>query len=272
MSAIETKVTGHYAGAGSPLVRVLDRLRDVGIDAHDLTEEMMSGIDQFHLGGRGATIRVLDDLGLAERTHVLDLGCGIGGPAQTMAATRNWKVLGADLTPEFVVAATELSALVNLAEATRFVVGDVTALDLEACSFGGATLFHVGMNLPDKAAVFREVARLLRPGGRFAVYDVMRTGPGEIAYPVPWGSDETSSFVESEEEYVEAIEQAGLSVERIENFAPLIPGFMATTNATPGLDLTVLMGEAFPAMLENVRGGMAGGTLAPIEIIAAAPR
>lgn len=224
MDEIGATVTGHYGGAGSPFARVLDRLRDLDIDTRDLTERMLSGVDEFHLGGRGATLRVLDDLGLAEGTHVLDLGSGVGGPARTMAGTRRWNVVGVDLTPEFVAAATELSALVGLDDSTRFLVGDVTGLDLEPHGFGGATLFHVGMNLPDKAAVFREVARLLRPGGRFAVYDIMRTGPGEIAYPVPWANDERSSFVESQEQYVAALESAGLSIEHTENFAPSFPG------------------------------------------------
>jgi ubiquinone/menaquinone biosynthesis C-methylase UbiE len=61
-------------------------------------------------------------------------------------------------------------------------------------SFDGAYMLHVGMNIEDKEKLASEVARVLRPGSVFGIYDVMRTGPGELAYPVPWAARDLSSL------------------------------------------------------------------------------
>jgi hypothetical protein len=47
-------------------------------------------------------------------------------------------------------------------------------------------MIHVGMNVEDKPALFTGVHRVLKQGGTFAVFDVMRTREGELSYPVPW--------------------------------------------------------------------------------------
>ena len=79
-------------------------------------------------------------------------------------------------------------------------------------SFDGAYMMHVGMNIEDKAALCAEVSRVLRPGARFGIYDVMRTGDGEIAYPVPWATTAATSFLAQPAQYRQALEAAGFSV------------------------------------------------------------
>jgi len=56
-------------------------------------------------------------------------------------------------------------------------------------------MIHVGMNIADKAGVFREVRRVLKPSGMFVIFDILRAGDGEIVYPVPWALREETSFV-----------------------------------------------------------------------------
>ena len=74
-------------------------------------------------------------------------------------------------------------------------------------------MVHVGMNIPDKQAVFAEVHRVLAPGGRFALYEQMRTGDGDLPYPLPWAEDERSSFVETVDDYSAHLEAAGFTVD-----------------------------------------------------------
>ena len=143
---------------------------------------------------------LLDPLGLAPGVAALDIGCGIGGTARTLAARYGARVEGIDLTPEFVAVAEALSRLAGV-EGVAFRTGSATALPFEAARFDLATMLHVGMNVADKAALFAEAARVLRPGGRFAVFDVMRVGPGEIAYPMPWAGSPDISFVETPDAY-----------------------------------------------------------------------
>ena len=78
-------------------------------------------------------------------------------------------------------------------------------------------MVHVGMNIPDKQAVFAEVHRVLAPGGRFAIYEQMRTADGDLPYPLPWAEDERSSFVETPEDYTRHLEAAGFTVEEVED-------------------------------------------------------
>ena len=87
----------------------------------------------------------------------------------------------------------------GLGERATFLTTPGESLPLEDASFDAALMVHVGMNIPDKQAVFTEVHRVLVAGGRFAVYEQMRTGDGELPYPIPWAEDRRSSFVETAE-------------------------------------------------------------------------
>ena len=193
MGEIEAKVTAHYT-PGDLHGRILAGLKAAGRDVEALRPEDLKPFESLHVGGWQATEHVVERLGVASGARVLDVGCGIGGTARTLAVQRGATVTGIDLTPAFVAAAADLSRRAGIG-GVEFVEGSATALPFEDASFDAATMLHVGMNVADKAALFREVARVLRPGGGFAVYDVMRVGPGTLTFPMPWIADPAASFV-----------------------------------------------------------------------------
>ena len=79
-----------------------------------------------------------------------------------MIATRyGCRVTGVDLTPQFVETARALSAMCGMEDRVRFEVGSAVALPFPDASFDLALLLHVGMNVPDKAALFREARRVV---------------------------------------------------------------------------------------------------------------
>lgn len=156
-------------------------------------------------------------------------------------------VTGIDLTPEFVETARSLSDRVGLGERTEFLATAGESTPLAEGSYDAAVMVHVGMNIPNKTAVFAEVHRLLRPGGRFALYEQVRTGEGALPYPLPWAEDERSSFVETAADYRAHLEAAGFEVEDTEDRTP------STLGPPPSgpVSNVVVFGPAFMQRIAN---------------------
>ena len=243
-------------------------LQRAGIDIESLATDDLAGLDQLHAGSVGATEAVLDVLSLTPDVTLLDVGSGIGGPARLAADRHGSRVVGIDLSPDFVTLARDLTARVGLASSVSFDVGSATALPYEDASFERAMLSHVGMNIADKAAVFAEVRRVLAPDGRFALFEQMRVGDGDLTFPLPWADDEQSSFVRTHDDYVQLLTAAGFAIEHDENRAAAIA---AGGPPAPG-DLTPadLFGDGFGDRMTNNIVATMHGILAPILIVASA--
>jgi SAM-dependent methyltransferase len=100
----------------------------------------------------------------------------------------------------------------GLAARVSYCQASALALPFEAGTFDGAYMMHVGMNIADKPALFAEVRRVLKPGAMFAIYDVMRTGAGELRFPLHWAATPETSFVVGAAEYRRALEAGGFSI------------------------------------------------------------
>lgn len=277
MDRTETIVAGHY-GSGRVMEGIRAALARAGLGARAVTEADLKAVDEFHTGGAAATEALLDQIEIGPDSRVLDLGCGIGGPARTIAARRGAFVTGVDLTPEYVAAARELSALVGLGDRTAFLQGSVAALPVADGSADVALMQHVGMNVADKPALFREAARALAPGGVFALFDVM-AGPeaGPPAFPLPWAGAPGTSFVAPPAAYRAAAAAAGL-VPRAERdrtefardfFRRLLDRL--SREGPPPLGLHLLMGADGRNKIANYLAALEAGRLAPVEMIFARP-
>ena len=99
-----------------------------------------------------ATIELAEAAELAPSTRVLDLGCGIGGPARYLTATFGCSMTGVDLSPGFIDAATYLTARCELSEHVNFQIGDALHLPFEDAAFDTVFLQHTAMNIEDRAA------------------------------------------------------------------------------------------------------------------------
>ena len=185
-------------------------------------------------------------------------------------------MVGIDLTPAFVELANELTARTGLAGRARFVEGSALALPFEPASFDLATMFHVGMNIEDKPTLFREVRRVLRPGGSFVVYDLMRTADGDLPMPMPWADSAATSFVETPSSYRQSLEAAGFRIAEERNWTDLVMSAVAERRARfaaegpPVVGLHLLMGPSGAERLARGTGAVAAGLIAPIEIVATA--
>lgn len=200
----------HYAREGELTGRILSALTAADKDLGALSAEDLSPFDQFHIRGSQATAELAQLLSPQAGQRLVDLGCGIGGPARRLAAEHGCEVVGLDLTEVYCRTARELSALVKLAGQNRFVCGDALRLPFAESSFDIVWTQHAAMNIADKARLYREVARVLKPGGRFGLYDVMAGPAGDPYFPVPWASEARWSHLMAPAGVREAIRAAGL--------------------------------------------------------------
>ena len=271
----ESKVAGHYTRGGLEET-ILQAAVRMGLDPERLNAMDLAPADEFHVGGLDATRELASQMELAPGLHILDVGSGIGGPARYFASEHQCKVTGVDLTEEFVQVARSLTRRTNLDNSVDFVQGSALDLKFEAGTFDRAYMIHVGMNVADKTVVFREVRRVLKPGGKFAIFDFLRTGDSPLTYPVPWASSEETSFVVSKQSYRDALQKAGFRIEEERVRTAFAIEFTeraiarATQNGQPALALHLLMGELAPVMIKNVLVMMKQGVLAPVELFARA--
>lgn len=268
---IEDDVARHYTH-GSLEAAVDQSLEALGKTPASITHDDLVQIDEFHVGGRAATHRLIASCDFRAGQTLLEVGSGLGGPARTIAATSGATVVGIDLTPEFVAVAANLSRRVGLADRTSFHAGSALATPFEPARFDGATLIHVGMNIADKAALFREVRRVLKPGATFGIYDIMRSGDGDLTFPLPWSSVPATSFVERPEVYKAALAAAGFDVVAETDRVPEAMAFFKATAEQQKIQQVRLTfrGQGFKEKAQNLNNLIVAGVIGPREIIARA--
>lgn len=272
MGGIEEGVARHYS-AYDVLPRIRAGLQAMGLDPDHIQPGDLKQVDEFHIGGAQATESLLAELDFKPGMQVLDIGCGVGGPARMMALKTGANVTGVDLTPAFVEAASTLSAMAGMADKVSFKVGSATALPFLDASFDAATLLHVGMNIPDKQGLFREACRVLRPGAVFAAYEVMRVSGGALSFPVPWAEREEFSALAEPEAYRKAATAAGFELVAEKDRSAVALDFFdrvraqAESAAPSPLGLHLLMGPTVGVKTGNMIAALKAGTIAPIQMI-----
>lgn len=278
MDSLNTRIAAHYA-TGGLYDRIAAALTELGVDLNRVTVDDLHPVDEFHTAGIEATDKILGRLKIGPGTAYLDIGSGIGGTARKVAARYGCRAVGVDLTDSYVETAKRLSALAGLDEKTEYRVGSALEMPVAGDAFDVATLLHVGMNIADKAALLREVRRVLKPGGTFAVYDVMRdTDAGDIAYPMPWSSVAETSFVADPVVYRDAAEAAGLMLVSDDSYRDHARDYFARVIAAieknggpPPLGIHLLMGDTAPQKIKNYVECLTAGLIAPRAMIFQAP-
>lgn len=271
------RVSRFYSGPGGLVAAIASALDAAGLDRATLRPADLAPVDEFHIRGRAASLEIIEALGLTAESHVLDLGSGLGGPARTLAESTGCTVTGIDLTPEFCEVATALSAWTGLSERTRFHVGDATDTGLPDSAVDAALTVHVAMNISDKHALCAEAFRVLRPGGRFVVYDVLQGEGGDVHYPVPWANDSSTSFLATPEDMRELLAAAGFEVlSEVDSSDESLVWFQqmrarSERDGPPPVTFTAFLGDAFAQMAANQVANLAERRIRTVMFACARP-
>ncbi|HHZ07388.1 MAG TPA: methyltransferase domain-containing protein [Rhizobiales bacterium] len=249
-------VESHYRGSGDLSNVIADKLRKAGKEMDRLTTADLATVDEFHIRGRKATLELAGYLNLGPSSDVLDIGSGLGGPARTIAETFGCHVTGVDLTQEFCDAAAALSGWVGLSDRVAFRQGDATSLPFADAVFDAAITMHVAMNIAAKDRMYAEARRVLKPGGRFVVYDVLQGEGGDVLFPVPWAREPSISHLATPDTMPLLLSDAGFRVLKVEDSTEESQRWfeeMATRMAgsVPAVTFQAFLGNDFAAMARN---------------------
>jgi ubiquinone/menaquinone biosynthesis C-methylase UbiE len=206
-NAVETHYTRYDLGE-----MILAALRTAGKDLDHLTPDDLAPVDEFHGGQRPATIRLAELVGFTGAERVLDVGSGLGGPSRFLAWRYGCRVSGVDLTADFVRVAEMLTRLTGLVAKVDYRQGDALNLPFADRSFDVVWSQNAAMNIADRDRLYREMWRVLKPGGKLALQEVASGPGGEPHYPVQWARTPRISFLLTPEATRKKLEAAGFRV------------------------------------------------------------
>ena len=211
MASVENSIVGDY-GSGGLGERILTGLRASGVDTDNLTQEILAEIDHIHGGGYANTRDHASLVELRPEMAVLDIGCGIGGPARYFANAFGCRVTGIDLTQEYVDVAAMLTERCGLGGRVDFKCANALDLPFDVGSFDAVWCLNVTMNIEDRTGLYGEVRRVLKPGGHFALSELGQGTGGEPHYPLPWAREASYSFLITPDDLRAGLETNGFRI------------------------------------------------------------
>jgi ubiquinone/menaquinone biosynthesis C-methylase UbiE len=270
----EYNIQRHYSRQGL-IETILSALKAAGKDIQNLKLDDLAPIDEFHIRGRKATRELASLVKLNSNHKVLDVGSGLGGASRYLASEYGCQVTGIDLTEEYCQTARTLADLLGLAPRVTYRQGSALDMPFEDNSFDVVWTQHAAMNIADKTKLYSEIARVLRPNGHFAMYDVLEGPVSPLVYPVPWAANPSISFLATPQKTRELLESSGLQILSWRNTSEIgqawfkkVAAKMQQQGANPTLGLHVLLGSDFRAMAQNQVRNLNEGRIVLIECIA----
>jgi SAM-dependent methyltransferase len=273
----DAKAIADHWDQGDIYGRIVSVLQQMSKPLDRLTIEDLAPVDHFHARGFPATVELADRLPVRTGQHVVDIGCGLGGPARYIAQRFGCTVSGLDITPSFVEAANRITSLLRMEQQVRVELGDGQQLPYADAIFDGGYTQHVTMNVSDRKRFFAEAFRVLKPGGFFALTEHALGPTGEPHHPVPWSADGSGSWLVSADETEAYLRAAGFEAIVVEHTgAKYAAGYKAAIEkaeqgALPPLGLHLLLGDSALQKTRNAARNIIEGRTDPIQVVCRKP-
>jgi SAM-dependent methyltransferase len=184
LKSIET----HYSASGIEN-RILAALRTAGLDpTQRLSPTELAALDHFHTGGFRASLLLRDLAQVRAEDRILDIGAGLAGPARMLAANPGCQVECLDLSQDYCAGAVLLNRLTGLDDRIGVSVGSALDMSFPDSSFDVVWIQNVGMNIANKPRLYEEIGRVLKPGGRLALQEMVAGENACTHFPLPWAT------------------------------------------------------------------------------------
>lgn len=268
----EKAIADHWA-RGDVYGLIVSALGKMSKPLDAVTLEDLAPVDHFHARGLAATVELADRLPVKAGQHIVDIGCGLGGPARYMAKRFQCKVSGVDITQPFVEAANRLTALLRMEHQVTIQHGDGQRLPYGDALFDGAYTQHVTMNVADRRTFFAEACRVLKNGAFFALTEHGLGPQGDPYYPLPWSADGSGAYLVKPSETRALLEAAGFEDIVLEDTGPnYVAGYKtmiekAERGVLPPLGIHILMGDTALQKARNAARNIEEGRTHPIQLI-----
>jgi AcrR family transcriptional regulator len=253
--APDGQVQEQYA-RGDIWARIESAIRRAGKDPDHIGLDDLAPLEEFHIGGRGASIELAKLAALPPHSRLLDVGAGLGGPARLLAARYECLVTALDLTPEYCRAAEMLNQATGLADLITVRQGSALDLPFADGEFDAVWTQHASMNIEDKPRLYAQIRRVLSEGGTFALHDV-HAGPNQpILFPVPWADTPAISFLATAEQTRSLVTSAGFEVVQWRDWTAEAISFFqrqAAAASQPALGIGDYVPDFAPKRLNLVR-------------------
>lgn len=194
--------------------QILEKLRKDGFDTATVTEDILQNYDQDHYGGVAANdaLAVLTDLD--DRSHLLDVCCGLGGPSRYLAHNYGCHVTGIDLTESRIEGATRLTEMAGLDNLVEFKCANALQLPLAEETFDVLVSQEAFCHVPQKDQLVAECVRVMKRGGRMAFTDILITDKTHDEAKERLERELTLQELGSADSYCQAFEREGcISIE-----------------------------------------------------------
>jgi sarcosine/dimethylglycine N-methyltransferase len=246
-------VQAHWTRPGV-LARIDAALTELGQDPQNLSPETLETIEHLHSGGFATTRDQAHRIAVTEDSRVLDVGCGIGGPARYLALTYGCPVDGIDLTPELIETGRVLTERCKLADRALELPYPDQAFDVVWCQ-------NVTMNIADKAGLLAGIYRVLKPGGLFTATEYSVGPGGDIIFPVPWAYDASINFLEPADVMRTQYHMAGFRILEWMNYSNKVIEHYERRLSEPPNRLTnqIILGDDSPERQRNSQRNLIEG-------------